>query len=520
MVKVDLLNKDQVSQLIFEIEASTIQQRTMDEFRGAELYQGKIRDHVVEDIKCKRPHTWPYYTYSTINILKKVVDKIAKAYVEPPARQIVGNDNNPIVKDNEAYAKIIENGNFNWSLQNLDTIFNTHRHALLWVQNSPADPLYYTLKPLPPYVFYVVIDNYSNQLIAVILSYPDVGTTNNYTSDIYSDGINQAIAESKRDSGAQTRTYAMWTATQHVNILTSKVQNPTTKEIVTQITYIKDPANPEMKNLLGVLPFVWLTKEYSSPERPEINPMFQQCIDINSMNSELLTGARISAVGVLKIKFPNGSDFKDFAIGHNIALKLPQSTEEGFPETDAEYISPNPNLSGIKEVFNEYTEAVISDQGINNFSLTGQKDKFTSGFDRALAMADVTEIRNENKNIYKSVEESIFEIVKAYDAVNGTKLFSIGTSINVHFPDPAVISSDKEKLEIIKMKDELGLIEEHEKIMMDSGLSEEDAKAKLERIKENKKKNVDMFMGKLQENSQYEGEDETQDDVKDADIDS
>jgi len=234
-----------------------------------------------------------------------------------------------------------------------------------------------------------------------------------------------------------------------------------------------------------MLPFVWLTNDPYMPEYPVENPLPDDSIEINLLNSSLLTAAQ-QQIGQLVLKYPKGSKINTIHKGFSICLELPQSTEQDPKiETTAEYIVPNSDLEGMNKVILDYAATILSDNGLEGASLAGQVQNFASGFERLVASASVVEIQKENQTYYGEIEEKVFEIIKKYDEVNGTNLFKKEDELGVHYQEPQVIKSEKDKLEIIEKRDDLQLDEPHEKFIIDNPrLSPTDAKAKLKRIED------------------------------------
>lgn len=493
-IELDLTDAGKVSELISEINSSQFRDRQSMEWRGFEIYSGKLFKHVYKYVKDKHPHTYKSFAVKSINVLKKVVDKVSQSYTEGAIRTIEGDE-----KSAENMQKVYEAGEFNESWAKVDKVFNTHLHCLGWLVNNPDMPTEFQLRALRPFTFNVLIDPDSFKLIAVILSYPDrtithrFGEERNLMQDAQlADGVNQKLAESPNDSAPKRKKYAIWTDKQHVNLWAS-MENRPGKTVCTKVDYMISPGNPNQINPINKLPFIWLSSEEDElPERPFLNPLFEETISISGDWSNLMTGAGNAATGILKYKRPAGDDKIDLLVGHTIALDL-QQDGEGAPERDAEFINPNPPLQNVKECIREYTESVVRDAEIDDFKFSGEGD-YNSGIDRALAMSSSGKIVSKRQKYYAKKEAELFEIMKAYDLANGTKLFSKESKLNVQYPEQKIYQPEEQKLANIKSKKELGLIEEWEKfIIMNPTMSETQAREKLEKIKAEKMENAATF---------------------------
>ncbi len=491
VMAIDILNKGVVQGLINEIEGTENRDRKIYEYRSFEIYSGDQRKHVLKELSVLFPESWKAMRVSNINVEKKVVDKRARVYKAPPTRLVNGesNDNLDLIYEN-----------FNTSFQRYDVSFNRHSHSLAWIQNSADMPSEFNLKILDPYLFDLVIDPDTNEILAVILSYPDTDITNPESSLDRSkvkipDGFNQGIAESPQDAAAETKTYSIWTASHHVSV---RVQKTVVKgETKTIIDFVTDESNPEMTNPLGRLPFVWITTAPDLPDYPISSPLAAESVNINVLNSDVLTASALQGFGQLVLKYPEGSKLSPKHTGFTTAIELPQKADPDAPATTAEYINPNPDLEGMRQVVMDYAESIMGDHGLQNFSLAGSAKNFTSGFDRALSMADVTEVRECNIQVYEKAEQEIFEIIKAYDKLNKTRLFNENDKLSVIYAKPEILLSEQEKLANVEKKLELGIIQKFEAIMFLTGMSEDEAKQKLEDIKKERMDSLTAFRPRL-----------------------
>jgi len=119
-----------------------------------------------------------------------------------------------------------------------------------------------------------------------------------------------------------------------------------------------------------------------------------------------------------------------------------------------------------------------------------------NGVSRAIAGASVQKIISKNQKCYAKLERDMFTIIKAWKQWLGSSEFTEDDDLQIVFPRPKVMVSDRETLENIEKMLSLGLIEEWEKfVKMDPNLSEEEAREKLERIQERKIENASKIMG-------------------------
>ena len=469
----DITDTRILKSIINDIESEQNRQRRQADYESYEIMEGNQRHYVKKALEELFPESHKVMTPSNINLLKKVNDRVAVAYKDSPRRTINGEQSDTL---NEIYS----DGEFDRAFSLMDKTYNRSRCVLNWVQNVPGMLKKFKLLSLPQYVFDLVIDNDTLEVLCVILSYPDNSITAAGGSN-RSDSMNQIIAESDSDSSATTKQYALWTKDHHVNIR-GHVSNTTV------IDFMVDDENPEMINRLGMIPFVFTTTQPDLPEIPIENPLSKESVLINVMNSTLLTAAT-KQIGIMVLKYPQGSSIKEVHSGFTVALQLPQSLDNDPKiETSVEYVVPNSDLAGMKETFLDYTAGILSDNGLEGASLTGETRTYASGLERLIASASTMDRRSENIATYETTEKKVFGIIKRYDEVNMTKMFKRDDEINVIFDEPKVIVSEKERLELVKIKDDLGVLEDVDKFQAaHPGLGDTDIINKMERIASKKK---------------------------------
>jgi hypothetical protein len=177
-------------------------------------------------------------------------------------------------------------------------------------------------------------------------------------------------------------------------------------------------------------------------------------------------------------------------VGMHTAINLPQSRKDTDKPTEADYISPSPDLAGQLEVlkFSLLLLQILDDEGITSSNaITGGVNEVKSGFDRLLKEADVNNIITSNQELYADcLEADLYLCLKAYeDALNQATLQS--DKIQIYFPKKQVLISDKETLENLRIRDELGLLLSYEKHqIINPNLSDEEARQREEAIAEEK----------------------------------
>jgi hypothetical protein len=479
MANLDLTDRAIASHIITEIEGNEEKERKKSNFDAWQVYSGNVTPYVRSVIETTRPKSHKGYTISDISFSKVIVDAKSKAYKEDPLRFIEGNDD----AKNNRIDDIYKEGGALRQLPFLDTITNLHKHSLIWVNNLDESETYQFMT-LQGYEYSVVRDKDTGELDAVILNYGNLDITQNAQSG---DGINNLIAESQADSSADSTIYAMWSKDNYVivRVENTEIHTTTGTKIKKSIDYIEQPENPGMINVLGMIPFVFLSHEMAI-DYPTMSPLKQQTITANALASEYYTAANIQGSGQMIFKYPEKYEnmFSKITTGLLSAIKLPQSDNPEDKPTTAEYINPSPDLAGQKEAVFSYVKQMMNEHGLKNTSAVGSEGQdFSSGLQMAIANSSVQDIIEENQQLYVSVENQMFEIIKAWEAFRGNSVFKEDDELSVVFKKPKVMISDAEVLANIEKRLNLGLMEKYEALMtLDPNLSEDDAKEKAQKI--------------------------------------
>jgi hypothetical protein len=463
------LSMAEIQTIINEIESQENRDRKNKEIRSYEVMEGALKKYVGDKIRCMYPKTWDTYTIADYSLLKKIVDKKAKAYKELPVRALEGDE------ENEAYQTIAKDDGLNQAMAKLDKLYCQHKYALIGVfmNFDEAGQPDFQFMPLAPYEFDCVKDA-SGNLKVVILSYPD----SSMVVEKDSDGVDTIIAGRKLDEGTSRRVYTFWTDTNHYMIQVTRDKEGRTMG-APEIVPI--PENPDNVNPWGVLPFVYIPKS-DTANYPIASPLADQTIEVNSLLSVYLTSGNMQ-IGQFVLKYPQGQEFQVVSSGLMTGIRLPQSTDPDAPETDASYISPSPNMDGHRTSIVTFLNLILEENGIRAASGTDiSSEKFASGVDRAISESDVQDCIESNQALYYCVENEVYKIVKAQlQSININVLTS--ENVTVIYKKPKMLITDTERLNNLKQAIDMGLLEEWEKfVVYDPNLSEDDAKAKLERI--------------------------------------
>jgi len=456
---IDILDLNEVERIITDITSAQNLMRKRNEYISYEVGSGLLRKYVAAKIKDMYPVNYAAYTISEYSLVKKVVDKKARAYKEPPIRKLENES------DTKAYTEVLKLNRFNDAMKDMDRIYNQHKYAGLYfeVDEEEQTVSYY---PLRPYEFDIV-KNDEGEVECLILSYPGAQVTQGTQDKI--------IAGDRANDDLNEIEYVFWTETNHLVVQCSSDSEGHKRVKVQEIE-----GNPNNENPYGKIPFAYLPFDFNE-DYPSPSPLTSQCITLNALLSVYLTSSNMQ-VGTLVFKHPATQSLGKLAAGIHTALDLPQSGNVEDKPTTAEYISPNPDLAGHKEAITTYLTMILDEQGINSAQVLSGAEKFSSGLDRLLSQSDVQSIIEDNQDFYVRFEQECFDIINAMSGMPFKE-----QSLGIVFKKPKMLTSDKDNLDNIVLMLDNGMIEEWEKfVILDPNLSEDQAKEKLKRINESK----------------------------------
>jgi hypothetical protein len=462
-----LLPSYDIPKILKDLNSDAEKKRRSDEYYNAHIREGGLH----EAVKCKMkelfPETGSLYNIEEYNIHEKIANKKSKAYVRPPVRKLD--------KDTETAAlnKIYDDFNFNDCMKLMDLYKNSHRYCGVGVirnrsfltDGSKVDK--YDFWALAPHEFVVHRDN---------------------TGMIYA----WSIPLGKQ---GDADVWVIWSASSHIKIRTENYES---------FEIIPIDGNDGNINPYGVIPFVMVPLD-ASGKYPIPSSLPRQTVNLNASLSVYATAADMQ-IGQMVIKHPKEAAINSVSHGLFRAIKLPQGKEnQGQAGTDVDYINPESDLSGMKDAIISRMMLVFDQNGINGTSAIKPGESFPSGFDRLLANADVQDIIEDNQDLYVRVENEVYKIIKAMNDRDNSYLFN-SEKLSITFAKPKILSSDSEKLDNLAKKKALGLWEDYELLMeADPNLTEEQAKEKALRLKENQSTNQNKEQN-VQQKGNLEGD--------------
>lgn len=498
------LTPELIRKLVLEIELHQNTERKKRTWISNQIRDGRLYDYVQNRLKIMYPKNWMMYSVSEYSISKKIIDKKSKAYKRPPIRRIVGDE-----VATTAYQDLLKKYRFNQAMKTFDAIYNEHKYALLacLMDTDGAGNPFHKFFALAPWEYDAVFDKDGNLKIVILSNPPQtVKATGN------GDAHNAITAESgDADEGINRRVYVIWTDTQHMElVVTGKLGDINSTKIEMR------PLGPNNSgaNPYGILPFVYAPMTMDT-NYPLPSPLPSQTVELNALMSVYLTSAN-QQVGVFVLKYPSDQPINMVSGSMYTAVQLPQSKNPEDARTEADFISPSPDLAGHKDAVLTYATAILDEHGLTTSAVTGNNQAFTSALDRIIANADVQDAIEENQEMYSEVEKKAYGIISAQLKSVGSNIQLPGNDLVVVYPKPKVLVSDSEILENMKKMKELGIFQDWELLQVfDPNLNEQEAKQKIEMINQKK---AEMVSGFNQGNDDGKDPDESESDESEESV--
>jgi hypothetical protein len=180
-------------------------------------------------------------------------------------------------------------------------------------------------------------------------------------------------------------------------------------------------------------------------------------------------------------------------VGTRKVIFIPQDPNNPV-QSEFNFVSPNANLSSIKDFRESYLATFLSSRGVDSSSITSSRgEQNPTDISRLIKMIEKFEASQEDMDIFEEAESNIYEIIKAWlkalstsDLLDNKYKTSIPeqSEIMVEFARPESVQTDIEKLDIIDRKMDKGLMSRVDAIMELENIDIEMAKERIKEIDE------------------------------------
>lgn len=494
-----ILDQAYRAHIIKEIESDENIRRKQESLKRYEIYNDRLEEYVYNVLQrdLSAETLDQMRVISSINLCKRITDEQSSIYTKRPNRMIHNSDE----RTDELFGNIYSMGRVNTAMKKANVAFNLQQQCALQVIPKGGR---LKIKVLQPH-HYDVLPNHADPEKAdvYILSQYDKNrlfdrthNQNNYTPQPSAveyrtrDRQNQKIAD-ESDWQANRGTYVWWSDDYHFmtnsdgEILDPETMMPIVGEIEDRF----------LLNPIGKKPFVDV-KEDSDGEYWQRfgNATVDFTIDMALILSDVAEVNRLQgyAQPIISAVEPP----KDMKVGPNTIMFLKKSKNaEEAAQPSFEFASPNPDLAGSIEVVKTFLSMYLTSKGLDPAVVTaeGTGARFASGIDRLLSNIEKFEASADDFDLFKWVESEVFRLIKSWlDVFAGVSdgglmpelsgVIPEDVSFAVEFERPSTEMSEKEKIELIEKKLEMGLMTKVEAVMHLREVDEDKAREILDDI--------------------------------------
>lgn len=509
-------NEDQIldfsvrSRILNEIKSPENINRRNESYKRYRIYKDQIIEYVMKKLENEglKQSTLALMRNrcSNISICKKIINKLARAYLGGVTRIVEDS-----LETTEQINKITKILDFDQKQKKLDRYSELNKNTMAYIcpvinsfeSKNGLNKYDIKLKALSSWQ-YDVIEDYSNPENAqiVILSdffemnySPVMSATESESSRhvvsrsfLGTNKKDDVIADAPSDSGMGCkRTFIWWSDKYHF----------TTDEQGNIIDELSPSYDDDQKylNPINMLPFVNVAKDqdgYFWAEGGE--DISEGSILINTLITDMFSIAYMQGYGQLVVTGKNLPE--RLTMGPHSAMLFDYDTNQNEPKPEVTVVSANPPLDLWMKSIEQYVALLLSTNDLSPGSISTKLDatNFPSGIAMLVEMSDAHNNIEDKQEQFKDIERKEFEIIKRwqnlyYDLKSlSSKFEEIGKmpenfNLIIKFNRLRQTVSEKEKLENMKIRHELGISSKLDLIMMDnSDLTLDQAKDKLKEI--------------------------------------
>lgn len=506
----EILREGFRAKIIKEIQGAENVNRKAQQQAMLEMLRDQIIKFVIERLKKQgfKDETLAVMVQraTNINIYKKIVGKKARSYSKGVDRS--AGESEEATSDLEIVAEAM---GLTQAMKKADQYRKAAKNCLMYIYpDYIEDPTELGKKVLSlcakvyfPHLYDVIPDANDREKVKCVILSPfaqdstaamepsinggDGRNISNYANPIWRpDRVEQTIANSPMDSGAQKREYVWWTAKYHLTTdENGKIIPGKSGAAIQGQSGLVGYANPIQR-----LPFVNLTEEQDGEFwAMGGDDLVQATILLNLKLTDMEAILHQQGWGQLVIT-GEGLKKKDFAIGPQVALAL--DTEKGAThQTDAKILSHDPHTEQHMKSAEMHVALALTTNNLSVKSVSTSLD--ASSYAAAIAkMVDEAENMDdisEDQAYYAGKEKEAMVIGEAWlrelrgtevlwQPLKETKPLQIA-QMNVQYHNQEQVVSEQERLQNMKLRKELGIDSRIDLIKKDNpGMTDKQAMAK------------------------------------------
>jgi hypothetical protein len=483
---INLLNQDERSRLIANIDSENNKARKQVSLKSSEVAGGRLEQYVKDKLRGElaEESVKEMPLVSSINIQKAITDKKATIYKRKPTRRFTETSDDQKDTLDRIYKDMKLDMNLNKANKNyiyqeqtigmivpqngklITRIMKMHQIDVVPSATDPEQADAYILSAFDR-TLYIQHDTDKKDYATATGVH---GRANRSTA---SEDTKVEVAE-KYQFQKYVEKYIVWTKDLHfmMNGL-GEVINPDTGEADSEI----DISNP-----IGMMPFfeVAKDKDFEYFVRSS-NALTDFTIQFNTQLSDLSNNIKMNGYAIGVLKSPSDMMPTNVTIGASMLLKLP--TDNPDAEVDFEFTNPSSNIAEISEAIDKFLNYFVTSEGLGGSVVNsrGDSEKASSGIDRYLMMLSKIESHVDDYEAFNCAEHEIFKIIKKWLSVLDSSQLDQkyqttlpeNSELEIDYYKPEMIETETEKLTNIEKKLDMELMSKKQAVMALHGIEDE-----------------------------------------------
>ncbi len=435
------------------------------------------------------------YSLSNLSLGRKIIDKLARVYSNGVQRKVEPETAQEALDE---VAKLVD---MNRTMKRTNRYLRAHHNTIVGVLPCPYydnGSVTYEIKvqAFQPHLYDVIENPHDREkpMFIILSNYkptvaqgyvPDAASRGNNSAKVapVSDGKDQSVADKKEDENNEQ--YIWWSKKYHF-----------TTNAKGEIIKLPGQLKIDINNPIQDMTFVNFALDQEGSFWAEGgDDIFDGAVRVNCMITNMDHIGVNQGYGQFWMKGKNLP--KNVKAGVNKAILLEQDSKED-PEMSIGFASSNPKLQELKDQVVMYVALLLTTNNLSTRSVStqlGSGQDFASGISLIIDKAESIEDVQDQRDIFEKNEPEIFKKIQKWQAVYKNSLTESykkyllpnDFKLSLKFNDARPIMSEKEKLEVIKLRKELGINRAIELLMIDDpSLTEKQAEERLKVILEEK----------------------------------
>lgn len=522
----DILKEEFRSSVLQEIEGEENIERKEESLRRYECYKDFTKKYVMQRIADEMGVNTAIDVknrISNISFCRKIIDKRAQVYKDGAIRIMTDSEGNKLEDIQATVDKVYRKIDANSRMKKVNKFSELQKNCSLFVmpfKDSRSQKWKYKLYPLQSYLYDVIEDEANPEMpLVIIFSYftsrrnqslqqkpidqngnvsdrSGISISYNTGSDFrLGNHVNETIADSPADEGEGQKKYVWWSHKYHFTT--------DAKGIITD-------SGDNLINPIGELPFVdFSIYQDGSYWALGGDDLVDGSILLNLLLTDLFYITRYQSFGIMYAYGKNIPENMKIGPREAIVIKM----QEGDPTPSIGFATPQAALDSVMSQIEKYLALLLSTNNLEPTEITSSvsASNASSGLQEMIKKSVNTDDIEDQQQIYKDGEPKIYKIISKWHNLYldrgqlDQEFASMGkldenAELAVKFLKPQAYMTEKEKLEVMQLRKDLGIDTMVDTIMRDnSDLTHEEAEQRLldileEKIKEDMIKLKDMVV--------------------------